>query len=93
MPKIPKIFIEDPKSSNSDQDFTFLSKDNISKYFASEEESINSLEKLLSKRKTINTIEIEKEGFTSDDIVPLIDKGKAIWNTLTYPAQLTIPLT
>jgi hypothetical protein len=60
--------------------------------FSTEEESIKSLEKLLSKRKTINTIEIEKEGFTSDDIVPLIDKGKAIWNSLNYPAQLTLNL-
>jgi hypothetical protein len=60
--------------------------------FASEEESINSLEKLLSKRKTINSIELTEAGITPDNISRAIDKGKAIWNTLNYPAQLTLNL-
>jgi hypothetical protein len=90
MTKIPKIFIEDPKSSNSDQDFTFLSKDIYSKYYSSEEESIKSLEKLLSKRKTIPTSEWEKEGITPNDVSKLVDQGKAIFSSLSRPAQLTL---
>jgi hypothetical protein len=88
---IPKVE-ERIYSSTSDQDFTFLDKDPISKYFASEEESIKSLEKLLSKRKTINSIELTEAGITPDNISRAIDKGKAIWNTLNYPAQLTLNL-
>jgi hypothetical protein len=89
MTKIPKIE-ETVSSKISDQDFTFLDKDPVSKYFASEEESIKSLEKLLSKRKTINSKELTEAGITPDNISRAIDKGKAIWNSLTYPAQLTI---
>jgi hypothetical protein len=87
--KPPRIFIDDPESSTVRGEVYNMGEVNPD-IFASEEESIASLEKLLSKRKTINSIEIEKEGFTSKDIVPLIDKGKAIWNTLSYPAQLTL---
>jgi len=42
-----------PDSGETDQKFDFFWKDTFSKYFASEEESINSLDKLLKKRTRI----------------------------------------
>jgi hypothetical protein len=87
MKQIPKV-LEAQTPRISDQDFTFLSKDIYSKHFASEEESINSLDKLLNKRGKLNTQEITEEGFIPSDISKLVDQGKAIFNSLTKPAQL-----
>ena len=87
MIKPPKLFVEDHKSSTTDQDFSFLDKE-LSFLVRTEEEALKSFEKLLSKKKVMNTEEIEKEGFTPKDIAGIISKGKAVFRKLTKPAEL-----
>lgn len=80
-----------PDSGKTDQDFTFLDQDKPDFLVNSYEEAIESLEKLLSKRKTLTSIELEEENITFDVVQKTISKGKAVFSKLTYPAQLTIP--
>jgi hypothetical protein len=71
--KPPRIFIDDPESSTVRGEVYNMGEVNPD-IFASEEESIASLEKLLSKRKVLSTIELEEENITPQIIAKTIAK-------------------